>query len=215
MRKALIVTCASFMLASAQRPVCPDDMVVARPGVCIDRYEYKRLGGDHPRLAQSAVWVTGELGVVNDAETLCALQGKRTCTRREWVDACRGPGGSRYPYGPKYLPGKCNVEKAWRSVDALKVMKRDEQELQRLDQSEPVGSMEGCVSPSGAADMVGNAEEWVRCDNGQEDDAGTRWCLVGGYWADARSSCTYVIRKHAPDWHYYETGFRCCLDMEE
>lgn len=214
MRKVMLLVCASLSLASTQKAECPDDMVVARPGVCIDRYEWPNKKGIRPRLAQSAVWVTGERGVVNDAETLCALQDKRTCTRKEWVSACSGPEGARYPYGPKYQAGRCNVEKVWRSVDARKVMNRDEAELGRLNQSETSGSSD-CESPSGATDMVGNAEEWVRCDRGQEDDRGTKWCLVGGYWADARSSCTYVITKHAPDWHYYETGFRCCKDMEE
>ncbi len=195
------------MLAPAQRSVCPDDMVVARPGVCIDKYEYSSRDDGRPDLAMSAVME--QTGPVYDAENLCALKGKRTCTRREWVDACVGSDDVKKP------PGKCNTDKQWRSVDARKVMLRDEEELARLDQSVPSGSLEECVSPSGAYDMVGNAEEWVRCDRGQEDARGTKWCLVGGYWAEARSSCTYVITKHAPDWHYYQTGFRCCSDLPD
>lgn len=214
MRKALLLICASMSLASAQKPACPDDMVVARPGVCIDRYEWPNKKGEKPRLVQSGTQQT--LGPIENAEDFCAYYQKRTCTRKDWVAACRGPEGSKFPYGNTYVPGKCNVEKQWRSVNPVKVAQRSPKELARLDQSEPAGSRESCVSPSGAADMVGNAEEWVRCDKGQEDHLGfSRWCLVGGYWADPRSSCTYVITTHIPEWYYYQTGFRCCKDMEE
>lgn len=209
MRKVLLLVCACLLLAPAQKGLCPDDMVVARPGVCIDRYEYPNKAGVRPRIAMSGL--VEENGPVHDAWTLCALQGKRTCTRKEWIAACRGPGDSNLPYGGKKpQPGKCNTEKLWRDVDQRKVAQRNEKELARLDQSAPAGSFEGCVSPSGAYDMVGNADEWVRCNAGIEG-----WCLVGGYWSDVRSSCAHVIVKHAPDWHYYETGTRCCLDMEE
>lgn len=197
----LLLVCAGLLLASTQKSPCPDDMVVARPGVCIDRYEYSSREDGRPDVAMSAVMEQD--GPLYDAESLCALQGKRTCTRREWIAACAGPEGAKKP------PGKCNTDKQWRSVDARKVLLRDEEELGRLDQSAPVGAFEGCVSPSGAYDMVGNVDEWVRCDAGVEG-----WCLVGGYWADARSSCTHMITVHAPDWHYYETGFRCCKDFD-
>ncbi len=213
MRKVVLLICAGLSLASTQKASCPDDMVVARPGVCIDRYEWPNKKGGKPRLAQSAVQYT--LGPIENAEDFCAYYGKRSCTRSEWVAACRGPGGSKFPYGDKYEAGKCNVEKKWRSLDATKVMRRDSKELARLDQSEPAGSRDECTGESGASDMVGNAEEWVRCDVGQEDHFGVKWCLVGGYWSDPRSSCTYVITKHAPDWHYYQSSFRCCLDMEK
>jgi len=184
-------------------------MVVARVGVCIDKYEYPNQAGTRPRVAMDAL--VEENGPVYDAWTLCAVQGKRTCTRREWMSACRGSEGSNLPYGGKKpQAGKCNTDKQWRYVDQRKVEIRNTKELARLDQSEPSGSFPECVSAAGAYDMVGNAEEWVRCDAGVEG-----WCLVGGYWADSRSSCSYVITKHVPDWHYYETGFRCCKDMEE
>lgn len=215
MRKALLLVCASMLLASTTSPVCPEDMVVARPGVCIDRYEWPNKKGVKPRLAQSATDYSTGPGPINSAEDFCAYYGKRTCSRKEWVAACLGPEGAKLPYGNAHQPGKCNVDKQWRSVNPVKVEQRSAKELARLDQSEPAGSREECVSASGASDMVGNAEEWVRCDKGQEDVMGfSRWCLVGGYWSDTRSSCTYVVTKHVPEWHYYQTGFRCCKDMK-
>ena len=202
MRKVVLLTCAGLSLASTQKAPCPADMVVARPGVCIDRYEYSSRDDGRPDIAMSGV--LEQSGPLYDAENLCALKGKRTCTRREWVSACTGSDGVKKPVG------KCNTDKQWRHVDARKVLLRDEEELARLDQSAPVGSFEECVSPSGAYDMVGNAEEWVRCDAGVEG-----WCLVGGYWADARSSCSYMITKHVPNWHYYQSSFRCCKDADQ
>lgn len=209
MRKATLLVCASLTMASASKSRCPDDMVVARVGVCIDRYEYSSQDDGRPDVAMTGIME--RTGPVYDAWTLCALQGKRTCTRREWMAACTGPDGSKLPYGGKKpQAGKCNTGKQWRAVDQVKVARRDVKELARLNQSAVTGSFSECVSPAGAYDMVGNVDEWVRCDAGVEG-----WCLVGGYWADERSSCSHVITNHAPDWHYYETGFRCCLDMEE
>lgn len=113
-----------------------------------------------------------------------------------------------YPYGDVYDAEACNTGARWKEVNAEKVAKRDKRELSKLDQSSPAGSFERCVSPAGAYDMVGNAEEWVHCDSGEYG-----WCLVGGFWATKAATCFYAITTHAPLWHYYETGFRCCYDM--
>jgi len=180
-------------------------MVPARGNVCIDAYEWPNTQGVRPLLAVSGE--PEEVGSPLDAEMLCLSVGKRVCTRAEWVAACRGPGGSKFPYGDSYDASACNTGARWKEVDAGKVAKRDKRELAKLDQSVPAGSFDRCVSPAGAYDMVGNAEEWVRCDSG---DYG--WCLVGGYWASKNATCSYSIIAHAPLWHYYETGFRCCLD---
>jgi hypothetical protein len=185
---------------------CPPDMVVAAPGVCIDKYEWPNMKGEHPEIAQSAV--VEVVGEIHDADTICALNGRRTCEYSEWVAACLGPNGSRYPYGDKFVPGACNNDKLWRDVDFERVYHREDKELSRLNQSSASGAYDNCKSASGAYDMVGNAEEWVRCDQGKFG-----WCLVGGFWANAQS-CYYAVGVHAPNWHYYETGFRCCKDME-
>lgn len=133
-------------------------------------------------------------GPTYDAETLCASVGKRVCRRREWVSACHGVEAP-----------SCNTDKRHIGVDEEKVYERNVTEMRRLDQSEPSGTRAQCRSEAGAYDMVGNAEEWVKCPGyGQYG-----WCLMGRHWADRRS-CTYTVTKHAPRWHYYETGFRCC-----
>jgi len=194
--------------AHSQRASCPEDMVIAQEGeyglVCVDRYEWPNKKGVKP-----LVYATGleddRWNEVNEASLLCATVHKRVCTKDEWQHAC----GDKYPYGDKYDPTACNTEKRFRKVDEAKVDRYDKAELARLDQSEPAGSFEKCRSPSGAYDMVGNGEEWVKCSEGLYG-----WCLMGRHWADNRGSCKFTVTKHHPRWHYYSTSFRCCADAK-
>lgn len=213
MRKGVLLV---LPLVSGAPPLarCPSDMVLAADGVCIDRYEWPNIAGQKPLLAASATPEREDLaaGIVMDAERLCQGVGKRLCSEHEWVSACLGPGGSRYPFGsrvPRFIPGRgaglCNYDKLYREVDEYKIMVRDPVELQRLDQSEPAGSRDTCISASGAMDMMGSAEEWVRAQDG--------YALAGRFWAEPWS-CYSMARGHAPNWHYYQSGFRCCLDLE-
>lgn len=176
---------------------CPSDMVPTTIGTCIDRYEWPNRKGSHPLLGATGLRTEYDRGrgPVFDATSLCERVGKRVCSREEWLGACRG---SR--------PRSCNTDKRYIGPDEKKVHERDPEEMQRLDQSEPAGAREGCVSKVGAFDMVGNAEEWVTCPG--IGDYG--WCLMGRYWADRRS-CTFTITRHSPRWHFYTTGFRCCV----
>lgn len=202
LRVVLTVLC---VVRFAAGQVCPSEMVPATPSVCIDRYEWPGSLGQRPALAVSGLPEAD--GSAIDAEGACLVRGMRICQLDEWVAACRGPGGSRYPYGDRYDAEACNTSKRWRVFDTQKVHKRDLLELQRLDQSVASGSFPRCVSAAGAYDMIGNAEEWVKCDEGKFG-----WCLVGGFWARPQT-CTEAIVIHSPHWHLYETGFRCCKDM--
>ncbi len=208
MRTTIAAIClvVAFTSGSAvsQKARCPDGMVPAREGVCIDIYEWPNVKGHKP-LVYASVLEDDRTNDVLDASLLCATVHKRLCEKSEWQSAC----GGKYPYGDTFDPTACNTEKPWRSVDESKVDHWDKKELARLDQSEPAGSYEKCRSPSGAYDMVGNAEEWVRCSEGLYG-----WCLMGRYWGE-RGSCSFVVKKHHPRWHFYETGFRCCVDMKE
>jgi formylglycine-generating enzyme len=200
------VCLASLLLCSpsvSQEAKCPADMVVAREGVCIDRYEWPNKAGVKPLVYASGIAEAGA-PEVSDAETLCASVGKRVCTKPEWQHAC----GDKYPYGDVFDPTACNTEKKFRKIDELKVAKYNKKELEHLDQSAPSGSYEKCRSPSGAYDMVGNGEEWVKCTEGKYG-----WCLMGRYWGQ-RGSCNFVVAKHHPRWHYNTTSARCCLDMK-
>lgn len=211
---------ASFVaLASAPAapalPVCPPHMVLATQSVCIDQYEWPGIPGRRPQLGLSGIAEPQDLsaGRVLDAERLCASVGKRVCTADEWTSACLGPERAAYPWGPRlprFTPGDgsgiCNYDRRFRAPDEQLVHRRDREHLAWLDQSEPVGTRRACRSEVGAYDMIGNAEEWVRCSWGVEG-----WCLAGRFWAEPRA-CTAMVPSHSPRWHYYNTSFRCCQD---
>lgn len=78
-----------------------------------------------------------------EAAALCESVGKRLCTDEEWVQACRGPQGLRYPYGAIYDGAKCNAES-------------------KIDAPLPIGQTPAtCVSDYGVYDLNGNVWEWV------------------------------------------------------
>jgi formylglycine-generating enzyme required for sulfatase activity len=165
--------------AHTVRTPCPKLMVQAVPGVCIDQFEWPNEPGEKPLLGLSGVMeeYDKDKEEIWDAERLCASVGKRVCTAHEWIAACEGPDHTKYPFGdklPKYTlganDGLCNYDKFYIGPDEYKVFKRDPQHMQELDQSEPAGTRESCRSPSGAYDMIGNAEEWVRCDQGRSEE---------------------------------------------
>ena len=195
-------------VSSSHDQLCPSDMVFNGKNACVDVYEWPNKAGIKPLLAVSGTAETSDKSFV--AEDLCASVGKRVCTRQEWISACEGPEHLKYSYGNEYNPEACNTEKLWKPVNPIKVAKRDPKHLKWLDQSEASGNKNACISPVGAYDMIGNAEEWVKCDSGKFG-----WCLVGGYWATGKkATCRYSITKHAPNWHYYNS-VRCCSDIRK
>lgn len=196
-------------ICSSMDQLCPNDMVVVNGNLCIDRFEFPNKRGEKPLVSASAIREDDNV-LYFAAENLCKSVGKRMCTRKEWVNACKGPNNSIYPYGDKPDTSTCNTNKYWRAWDIYKVALRDNKTLKYLDQSEPSGARETCVSAVGAYDMVGNAEEWVKCDTGKYG-----YCLVGGYWVNEKPpSCTHSIIVHAGNWNGYATGFRCCQDIK-
>lgn len=200
-------------------PPCPPDMVGVPGGrSCIDRYEWPNKAGQAPAVGLSGLpeFADVEAGRTMDAESLCASVGKRVCGLTEWNASCRGPERSRYPFGES-LPdprattadnAPCNYAQTYTKPDEKKVYLRDPAEMTRLDRRDPSGAR-GCVSASGAEDMMGNVEEWVRCS---EKISPSGWCLAGRFWSEPRS-CGRVVAHHDPRWHFYETGTRCCKDM--
>ncbi len=120
---------------------------------------------------------------LSGARAACIGKGKRLCTRSEWRRAC----GGTYPYGKDYDADKCNTAGADGSPKGLVA----------------AGSKRGCMSPSGAFDMVGNAAEWTSdgtvnggtsLKNGEDATCGSGSRRAGG----------------AP-----HIGFRCCADGKE
>jgi sulfatase modifying factor 1 len=116
-----------------------------------------------------------------EAGASCAAVGKRLCSDTEWTLSCEGQ--DRRP-------------------------KEGEGELARLDQREPSGTRNSCVSPYGVHDMVGNVDEWVVnvSQGGKPYQSG----LKGGYWGPVRTRCRPMTTAHDEKFRYYQIGFRCC-----
>lgn len=154
-------------------------------------------------------------GYVNQvqAAAACAEAGKRLCTDREWLRACRGPSSLTYPYGNTRMTGVCNDSRSLHPAIELYgtgaswiYSHIDSPCLNQLDGGlARTGSKTGCVTAEGAFDMMGNLHEWTA------DPAGT---FRGGFYVDTvlnGNGCLYVTTAHAVSHWDYSTGFRCCL----
>src|SRR5258708_1715652 len=120
---------------------------------CVDRFEYPNKPGDKPVVMKT--WL--------DAKSTCSAEGKRLCGESEWTLACEGQERLPYPYGYARNPEACNIDRNYIMPDneAFGDPKRRAEEIARVDQRDPSGTREACVSPFGVHDMTGNVDEWV------------------------------------------------------
>jgi len=142
--------------------------------------------------APPAAWpVTGVLWA--EAQAFCRWRdpAARLPTEPEWEAAAGGPGGTAYPWGNGWEPGRANAAGA---TDTLK----------------PVGSFPLGRSPNGALDLIGNAWEWVAAEivspTGQLVHA-----IKGGAFDTPPRNATIASRGwFAEDRRaVWKTGFRC------
>ena len=174
---------------------------------CIDRYEWPNKVGVVPRYMAS--WV--------EAKATCEGIGKRLCGDTEWTLACEGPQHQPYPYGEGFArdDAACNIDKPYIMPDDAKWANPHTrpEEIARLDQRDPSGARESCVSPYGVHDMTGNVDEWVTNEKGKEKEKPYVSGLKGGYWGPVRDRCRPMTTDHN-QWHTgYQIGFRCCEDV--
>jgi formylglycine-generating enzyme required for sulfatase activity len=147
------------------------------------------------------------------AELACRNAGKRLCTLDEWVLACRGQGGHKFPYGDQYQEGRCNV---FREAHPGQVLHHDmstghlDPRLNLVEGSNgpllrKTGATESCKSTWGndaIYDMVGNLDEWVDAPVG---------AFVGGFYArSTREGCDSKVSTHPRAYFDYSLGTRCC-----
>jgi len=191
------------------RPLCPADMV-ALPSFCIDRYEAPNERGELPLSLMTAY----------DGEAWCAAREKRLCTETEWIRACEGPHGRRFPYGNDHRVSTCNDDKPWITVRWrwLAAWPRDPTVLEatRLFQADMSGARAECASEEGVYDLTGNVAEWVR-RAGAPPRPGYEHVLKGCYWAGCykqpEPNCEFTNAAHPSSFRTYEAGFRCCADL--
>lgn len=169
----------------------------------------------------------------HEAVAACEAAGKRLCGASEWYRACSGSEGHRYPYGKKLVKNRCNVGKGHLLTKVFGHVTHtydSHYNNPRVNQTAgflaKTGEYTECKSEDGAFDMVGNLHEWVADDVSaklakelplEKGDhyMGKRGMgvFIGGYFsshAEHGHGCLYVTATHAPDYHDYSTGFRCC-----
>jgi sulfatase modifying factor 1 len=124
----------------------------------------------------------------HDALAYAEWVGERLLTEEEWEKAARGIDGREYPWGDgEPTPDLCNFG-------------RNEGGTTPVGKYSPQGD-----SPSGCADMAGNAWEWTASDY---DDK--RKVLRGGSWSNYPNVLHSANRNwdQPGDW-YGGIGFRC------
>jgi sulfatase modifying factor 1 len=231
---------------------CPPEMAhIGR--YCVDRYEghlvTKNDDGttmlwphyDRPEnatfFAQSAAGVFPQAYISRvEAKKACGNSGKRLCSRSEWMRACKGSRGTRYPYGNDGKRGACNTGKG-HLLHTFFGAKRGGWSYENFNDpklnQEPgflgkSGEYEKCHSDEEVFDIVGNLHEWINDDVGTdieqvlEKDGVERkeqpWragnaMFMGGFFSttvEHGPGCTYTTIAHEPTYHDYSTGFRCC-----
>jgi formylglycine-generating enzyme required for sulfatase activity len=171
---------------------------------CIDRYEWPNQPGAKPVVGVN--W--------NEAREQCAGVHKRLCQGAEWTLACEGAERLPYPYGYVRNAEACNIDRPYIMPDDARWAdpKNRPAEIARLDQRDPSGARDSCVSPFGVYDMTGNVDEWVVNEHGTRKEKPYASGLKGGYWGPVRDRCRPMTTEHN-EWHTgYQIGFRCCAD---
>ncbi|MCC7441230.1 MAG: SUMF1/EgtB/PvdO family nonheme iron enzyme [Bdellovibrionales bacterium] len=185
---------------------CPSDMAAAGRVSCIDRFEAPNREGERPFTGKTAP----------EGEAWCGLQGKLLCTEDQWMEACEGEEHRPFPYGHSYEKSRCVDEKTWIPPNwgaiASYPAEAGKREIERLNQSEPAGSREGCATPEGVMDLTGNTAEWVLATRPHPN--GHRHVMKGCYWSGCYGGSAprfgFTNPAHPGGFRTYEAGFRCC-----
>jgi len=153
-----------------------------------------------------------------EAKRACELGGKRLCSETEWVTACGGQQGRKFPYGDRYQAFTCNVFRNHHPAFVLhrnsSLGHRDPRLNLLFEETDPLlrptGATAKCVSRWGedaVFDMVGNLDEWVEGED--------RPAFVGGFYArSTNKGCEAKVDVHGPAYYDYSTGTRCCKTPE-
>jgi len=204
----LLATALALLVPSSctEEPSCPQETVVAG-SLEIFAHEASRPGATRKSQGSGGDRACSGRGVLPwtritraQAEALCRASGFSLCTRLEWQRACGGPQQQPYPYGSRETAQICNDYLAG-STRPL-----------------PAGEKQGCVSPEGAYDMVGNVWEWVLPDADPGAAAAGEELYAGGSYKVTQLSrslhpnrCDSEVRPASGSGYQAEdVGFRCC-----
>lgn len=231
-----VLAVGSMGFVGRRRRGCPAGMIAVAGEYCIDRYEGSLLevlprGRTRPwspfapvppgrrvrAVARAGAFPQGYISQVQ-ARAACQAAGRRLCAEPEWVRACKGPTPNPWPYGPRYVPQRCNdhregpVRRIFGLGDVFHATQMNDPRLNQLPGTlARAGSHTRCRNRYGVFDMVGNLHEWVEATT-----RGGRGVFRGGYYVDVHingEGCDYATRAHNPSYHDYSIGFRCCADL--
>lgn len=187
--------CAEFEFPT----VCLSEDLV-HMSFCVDKYEAPNVPGVLPEV--NTTWV--------EAKASCEAQGKRLPTEDELTFACEGQSMKPYPYGDGYHRDDtaCNAGRRW--------INPWENSFEDVDQREPTGTFDKCVSDFGVYDIVANADEWVINPKGFYTNAPYVSGLHGGHYVKGvRNRCRALTVSHSPTFSFYVTGYRCVKDVDQ
>ena len=137
----------------------------------------------------------------DEANQRCQTAGKRLCHAYEWEFACAGKFHWKYPYGNDFIRSACSIQETEMTTS---------------------GAFFGCISPSGAQDMIGSVWEWTASPFDAEALKGTStdtpYEIRGGSWfvdpekGICRPDDGYPL---VPSTNQFpDLGFRCCRGEE-
>ena len=151
---------------------------------CMDIYEYPNSRNRSPKVRVS--W--------SQARSLCRAAGKRLCSEQEWERGCKGPTGTRFPFGNTYREGTCNL-----SEDGNASVK-------------PSGRFDACRSGFGMADLAGNVAEWTA--SSWSDEISDKVVKGGSADQDMYSGRCSARSNESAGTRDALIGFRCCADAK-
>jgi len=214
----------SFTMGHASIPGAAPHTVVL-PAFAIDRRETTNAeyqpcvaAGEcfEPSFLGDPLFNAPELPVVGvsyeDAQTFCRWRGKRLPTEAEWERAARGPEGTLWPWGDRFVAGAANVA-------------GDEDGAAH---TAPATAFRRGASPEGVENLAGNVAEWVADSYGAKeayprrkgpdprlDGTDGKARARGGSWAsDAENTRTPLRGERLPrDSRKWSIGFRCAGDL--
>ena len=149
----------------------------------------------------------------------CACAGKHLCTLEEWLSSC-SVNNAPFPYGETYYHGYCNEG----HENPILIVYGPNATWNLTEMNNPIldtlpntlvigGQFLNCTNNvTRTFDMSGNLDEWVS-DITPEGHG----IFKGGYFVDAfinGPGCHYETVAHAPIYHDYSLGFRCCVTSE-
>jgi len=135
------------------------------------------------------------------AEQYCAYAGGRICTEPEWLAACAGVSGRKFPYGNAFDLSACNAQSQTETVEG------------RPSTTAPVASHWRCEGGLDCLfDMAGNVAEWVDSCKGD-------YCKFrgAGYLSndpvDRFAGCSGVCSGNDKSLQSGVVGIRCCRSV--